>query len=184
VSRGALFDFIAAQKTTYGVRRLSRVLAVSKTAFYDWAARGGAPTAAELVEAYAMHAAHQAWDEHRRVHGARRLTAQIRSRGHAWNRKRVARLMRVAGIEGIHRRRRGKYGRRTASTATADDLVERNFTARVPDQLWVADITVSPIAQRSRFRRWIRRETATWRFRSSRAGPAGRLCRPGPSRSC
>ncbi|MGY2004630.1 IS3 family transposase [Blastococcus sp. SYSU DS1024] len=84
---------------------------------------------------------HQAWSEHRRVYGVRRLTAEIRSRGHAWNRKRVARLMRVAGIEGIHRRRRGKYGRRSASTATADDLVERNFTAPVPDQLWVADIT-------------------------------------------
>jgi transposase InsO family protein len=141
VSRGAVFDFIAAQKTTYGVRRLCRVLSVSKTAFYDWAARGGGPTAAELEEAYAIHAAHQAWSEHRRVYGARRLTAEIRSRGHAWNRKRVARLMRVARIEGIHRRRRGKYGRRTASTATADDLVERNFTAPAPDQLWVADIT-------------------------------------------
>ena len=88
-----------------------------------------------------MHFAHQAWSEHRRVYGARRLTAEIRSRGHAWNRKRVARLMQEGGIEGIHRRRRGKYGRWTASTATADDLVERNFTAPVPDQLWVADIT-------------------------------------------
>jgi putative transposase len=141
VSRGAVLDFIAAQKTTYGVRRLCRVLGVSKTAFYHWAARGGGPTAAELDEAYAIHAAHQAWSEHRRVYGARRLTAEIRSRGHAWNRKRVARLMRLAGIEGIHRRRRGKYGRRTASTATADDLVERNFTAPAPDELWVADIT-------------------------------------------
>lgn len=141
MSRSAVFEFIAAQKTTYGVRRLCRVLAVSKTAFYDWATRGGGPTAAELEEAYAIHAAHRAWSEHRRVYGARRLTAEIRERGHTWNRKRVARLMRIGGIEGIHRRRRGKYGRRTASTATADDLVERNFTAPAPDQLWVADIT-------------------------------------------
>ena len=141
MSRGALFGFIAAEKTIYGVRRLCRVLGVSKTAFYDWSIRDGGPTSAELEEACAIHAAHQAWGEHRRVYGARRLTAEIRSRGHAWNRKRVARLMRVARIEGIHRRRRGKYGRRTASTATADDLVERNFTAPAPDQLWVADIT-------------------------------------------
>jgi transposase InsO family protein len=49
--------------------------------------------------------------------------------------------MRTAGIKGIHRRRRGKYGRRSASTATAADLVERTFTAPAPDQLWVADIT-------------------------------------------
>src|SRR3712207_9292664 len=49
--------------------------------------------------------------------------------------------MRAGGIEGIHRRRRGKYGRRTASTATAPDRVERDFTATAPNQLWVADIT-------------------------------------------
>jgi putative transposase len=141
VSRGAVFGFIAAEKTTYGVRRLCRILGVSKSAFYDWHARGGGPSAAELEEAYAIHAAREAWSEHRQVYGARRLTAEIRDRGHRWNRKRVARLMRIGGIEGIHRRRRGKYGRRTASTATAADLVERDFTAPAPDQLWVADIT-------------------------------------------
>jgi transposase InsO family protein len=141
VSRGAIFGFIAAEKTYYGVRRLCRILGVSKSAFYDWRARGGGPTSTELEEAYAIHAAREAWLEHRRIYGARRLTAEIRDRGHHWNRKRVARLMRVAGIEGIHRRRRGKYGRRTASTATAADLVERNFAAAAPDQLWVADIT-------------------------------------------
>ncbi len=61
MSRGAVFGFIAAEKTTYGVRRLCRVLGVSKTAFYDWAARRGGPTPAELEEAYAIEAARQAW---------------------------------------------------------------------------------------------------------------------------
>lgn len=49
--------------------------------------------------------------------------------------------MRLGSIEGVHRRRRGKYGRRSVSTATAPDLVERNFTAAAPNQLWVADIS-------------------------------------------
>jgi transposase InsO family protein len=49
--------------------------------------------------------------------------------------------MRLGLIEGVHRRRGGKYGRRAVSTATAPDLVERNFTAAAPDQLWVADIS-------------------------------------------
>jgi hypothetical protein len=106
VSRGETFAFIAAEKTTYGVRRLCRVLGVSKTAFYDWAARGGGPTEAELAEAYAIDELHTAWAEHRRTYGARRLTAEIRDRGHDWDRKRVARLMTVGGIEGVHRRRR------------------------------------------------------------------------------
>ncbi|GAA4758748.1 hypothetical protein GCM10023328_47750 [Modestobacter marinus] len=49
--------------------------------------------------------------------------------------------MRLGSIEGVHRRRRGKYGRRAVSTATAPDPVERNFTAARPNQLWVADIS-------------------------------------------
>jgi putative transposase len=128
VNRGVLCEFIAAEKTSYGVRRLCRVFGISPTSFYSWAARAGGPTAAELDAAYAIYAAREAWLEHRRTYGARRLTAEIRDRGHAWNRKRVARLMRLGAIEGVHRRRCGKYGRRSVSTATAPDRVERNFT--------------------------------------------------------
>lgn len=140
MSRGVLCEFIAAKKTSYGVSRLCRVRGLSRTSFYAWASRVGGPTATELEDAYAIQAAWTAWVEHRRTYGARRLTAEVRDRGHAWNRKRVARLMRLGAIEGVHRRRRGKYGRRNVSTATAPDRVERNFTAAAPNQLWVADI--------------------------------------------
>ncbi|WP_426241426.1 IS3 family transposase [Nocardioides sp. LHG3406-4] len=63
------------------------------------------------------------------------MTAEINHRGHPWNRKRVVRLMRLGAIEGVHRRRRGKYGKKTGSTATAPDLVQREFTATAPNQL-------------------------------------------------
>jgi putative transposase len=141
VSRGEILAFIASEKTTYGVRRLCRVLGVSKTAFYDWAARDGGPTTHELAEAHAAHELHAAWAEHRRVYGARRLTAEIRDRGHDWARKRVARLMSVAGIEGAHRRRRGKRARAGGCPAPAPDRVGRQFTVAEPDRLWVGDIT-------------------------------------------
>jgi putative transposase len=141
VSRGEILAFIASEKTKYGVRRLCRVLGVSKTAFYDWAARDGGPTTHELAEAHAAHELRAAWAEHRRVYGARRLTAEIRDRGHDWARKRVARLMSVAGIEGAHRRRRGKRARASGCPAPAPDRVGRQFTVVEPDRLWVADIT-------------------------------------------
>jgi putative transposase len=141
VNRGVLCEFIAAETTSYGVRRLCRVFGISPTTFYAWVTRGGGPTAAELEDAYAAHAAREAWIAHRRIYGARRLTAEVRDRGYAWNRKRVARLMRLGSVEGIHRRRRGKYGRRSSSTATAPDRVERNFTTTAANQLWVADIS-------------------------------------------
>lgn len=141
MSRGQMFAFIAAEKTAYGVRRLCRVFSFSPTTCYAWARRGGGPTPAELEEAYAIHALHQAWVEHRRTYGARRMTAEINHRGHPWNRKRVARLMRLGAIEGVHRRRRGKYGKKAGATATAPDLVRREFSATGPNQLWVADIS-------------------------------------------
>jgi putative transposase len=63
------------------------------------------------------------------------------SAGTAGTVKAVARLMRLAGIEGTHRRRRGKPRRKAATTATAPDLAQRQFTATAPNRLWVADIS-------------------------------------------
>src|SRR5215207_4057336 len=56
-------------------------------------------------------------------------------------RKRVARLMRSAGILGVHRRRRHGLTRRDPAATAAPDLVNRQFTPPAPDRLWVADIT-------------------------------------------
>jgi putative transposase len=120
-----------------------QVLGVSASAFYAWAAGGAQPPAQQRRDADRIKLVRQAWTEHRQVYGARRLTAQLHERGHRINRKAVARLMRLAGIQGIHRRRTGKPRSRRASPglAPAPDLVQRRFTAAAPDQLWVADIS-------------------------------------------
>ncbi len=60
------------------------------------------------------------------------------------SRKRIARLMRGAGLAGISRRKGMRTTVRDARARAAADLVERNFTAEAPDQLWVADITYIP----------------------------------------
>ena len=59
-------------------------------------------------------------------------------------RKRVARLMRAAGLEGVHRRRGVKTTQRDRDAAPAPDLVQRQFAPAGPDRLWVADITYLP----------------------------------------
>ena len=56
MSRGLVCEFIAAEKTSYGVRRLCRVFRTSPTSFYAWAARAGGPTAAELADALGVSA--------------------------------------------------------------------------------------------------------------------------------
>jgi len=78
-----------------------------------------------------------------RHYGAPRVHAELVAKGIHVGRKRVARLMRQAGVAGVSRRRfvvtTVKDGSRQAP-----DLVDRNFTAEAPDRLWVADITYVP----------------------------------------
>ena len=59
-------------------------------------------------------------------------------------RKRVARLMRQARIQGVHRRRKIATTRQNPAQAAAPDLVRREFTADGPDRTWVSDITYVP----------------------------------------
>jgi putative transposase len=71
-----------------------------------------------------------------RVHAELRVGLDIRV-----GRKRVARLMREHGLQGVHRRRRGGLTRHDPHAVPAPDLVERDFTPAGPDRLWVADVT-------------------------------------------
>jgi putative transposase len=82
--------------------------------------------------------------ESRGSYGSPRVHAELRlGKGIEVNRKRVERLMREAGLQGVYRRR----GRRNlVNTATSEDLVRRRFTADGPDRLWLTDITEHPAA--------------------------------------
>ena len=83
-------------------------------------------------------------EESRGTYGAPRIWAELRDRGVVCSRKRVARLLRLAGVQGCHRRKGPTAPRRTPGPPPAPDLVQRQFTAAAPDRLWVADITYVP----------------------------------------
>jgi hypothetical protein len=72
------------------------------------------------------------------------MHAELRDEGYAVNHKRVGRLMRLGGLRGASRRRKWRTTTRDKEARPAPDLVERNFNAAGPDQLWVADITYIP----------------------------------------
>ena len=80
----------------------------------------------------------------RETYGAPRMHAELIDEGIRVGRKRVARLMRQAGLQGVSRRRRVTTTRRRPDARPAPDLVERDFTAKRPNKLWVADITYVP----------------------------------------
>ena len=78
------------------------------------------------------------------TYGRPRIHAELRADGERVGGKRVARLMRRAGLQGISRRRRVRTTRRSREARPVPDLVERDFSADRPDRLWVADITLHP----------------------------------------
>jgi putative transposase len=78
----------------------------------------------------------------RGTYGVPRVHAELRlGRGIRCGRKRVARLMRLAGLQGVFRRKRK---RSVPMAAVHDDLVQRRFEADAPDRLWLTDITEHP----------------------------------------
>jgi putative transposase len=83
-------------------------------------------------------------DRSRGTYGERRVHAELAELGVHVSRKRIARLMRAMGLAGVSRRKRPTTTTRDRDARPAPDLVDRNFTAPGPDQLWVADITYIP----------------------------------------
>jgi putative transposase len=84
------------------------------------------------------------YERSRGTYGAPRIHAELLSNGTQVSRKRVARLMREAGLVGASRRRQVTTTIRDSKARPAPDLVERNFTSEGRDRLWVADITYIP----------------------------------------
>jgi putative transposase len=80
----------------------------------------------------------------RGTYGAPRIHAALTAEGTRCGRKRVARLMRRAGLAGCHRRRPFQTTQRDPQAEIAPDLVQRQFTASAPNTLWIADITYVP----------------------------------------
>src|SRR3712207_6782831 len=121
-----------------------RVLRVSRSGYYEWLSR--APSAREVADEELSTTIAEVHAASRGTYGAPRVHAELRlGLGVACGRKRVARLMRAAGLAGICHRR--KHRRTGPAPAVHEDLVQRRFVADAPDRLWVTDITERPTAE-------------------------------------
>ena len=141
------FRLIEAEQPAHAILRLCKVLGVTRAGYYAWQRRGACRHACDdRALARLIRGIFAASLE---TYGAPRVHAELRA-GHGVrvSRKRVARLMRALGIEGVSRRRQGR--RTTVSdpaAPAAPDLVQRRFQAGAPNELWVADITYIPTAE-------------------------------------
>jgi putative transposase len=134
--------FIAEHQQTFAVQTMSRVLGVARSGCYAWRGRQDAPPRArQMADQQLTAAIGEVFVKSWGTYGAPRVHAALRAAGWTPRRQRVARLMKSAG------RAARRKSRRTGTTASrhaqpvAANVLDRPFSARRPDEKWLADIT-------------------------------------------
>ncbi len=131
-----------AHQARYPIATQCRLLGVSTSGYYAWQKRG---TSARKQTDQNLLARIQGIHAYSRgTYGAPRIHVELAATAVRVGRKRVARLMRLAGLVGVSRRKAPRTTRRVQGESVAPDLVQRHFAAKAPNQLWVADITYVP----------------------------------------
>jgi putative transposase len=139
-----MVSFINKHRKVYGVGPICARLPIAPSTYYEQKARQADPGRAPLRirrEAELRVEIQQVWEKNLKVDGARKVWRQLNREGIAVDRCAVERLMRTMGLKGSVR---GKRIRTTVADTKATcpvDLVNREFTARAPNQLWMADFT-------------------------------------------
>jgi len=133
---------VSEHQAEYAVTRMCRMLEVSASGYYAWRKRE--PSARAIADEALENRIVEIHADARGTYGVPRIHAELSADGVRVGRKRISRLMRRAGIEGVSRRRRAWTTKRDRDARPAPDLVDRDFAAPCRDQLWVADITYVP----------------------------------------
>lgn len=136
--------YIDQYKETFGVQPICDVLAetdapIAPSTYY--AAHTRPPSARSLRDEQLTEQIRRIHADNYSVYGARKVHAALRREGAEVARCTVERLMRSAGLRGVIRAKSPRTTRPAPETDRPADLVERQFTATAPNQLWVADIT-------------------------------------------
>ena len=128
------------EKACHRIATMCRVLGVSTSGYYAWCHRP--PSARRQRDQELTERIRQIHQAGHGTYGAPRIHAELtRAHGVRCAKKHVARLMREAGLEGVHRRRLRGCTKRNPVRDPYPDLVRRHFTATAPNQLWVEDCT-------------------------------------------
>ncbi|GHO87100.1 hypothetical protein KSZ_51060 [Dictyobacter formicarum] len=132
------YQFIEQQKQEFPIIVMRQVLGVSESGFYAWRKRPDCRRKRE--DAHLRTQIRQIFTTHQGRYGSPRLHAELKDQGKRISRKRVARLMREAGLGAKGKRRRVITTRRDVSHPVAPNLSQRNFTATEPNTKWATDV--------------------------------------------
>ncbi len=135
--------FVEDHRDRYAVGLLCRAVGLRASTYYDSRPGGprSRPSARAVANAGLLERIEAIHERSRQTYGSPRIHAQLVLDGHRVGRKRVERLMREAGLQGVCLRRHWRTTVADPDATRAPDLVERDFTADGPNRLWVADFT-------------------------------------------
>jgi len=133
------YQIVESHRQIGRVETLCRALRVSVSGYYAWRTRE--PSQHQQRDEALLHAIQAVYQAGRGVYGSPRVHAALRQQGLRCSRKRVARLMRRAGL---HSRRRPKRRARTTDSRhhrpVAPNLLQQDFSANAPNEKWLGDI--------------------------------------------
>lgn len=134
--------FVDAYRDRFGVELICRVVDFAVSTYYAVKKRITSPADRVLRDADLIPLIRAAWEDSRQLYGARKIWQQLRREGVRVARCTVERLMRAEGMSGVVAKRvRPRTTVPGDPAARPRDLVERDFRAPAPNQLWVTDIT-------------------------------------------
>jgi putative transposase len=140
------FRLIEDQRDVWPVRVMCDALGVSPSGYYAWRSRPESPR--EIANGELLSDIRRVYADHRGRYGAPRIHAELRAEGQTVSRKRIERVMCRHGIRAhVPRRYRVCTTDSKHSLPIAANLLDRNFVAERPDQVWLADITYIPTGE-------------------------------------
>lgn len=131
-----------ANRAVHSISLMCRLLNVSRSGYYAWLHRK--PCERRKLDALLAAEIEHSHAASRGTYGAPRIQVDLLELGYSVSKKRVARLMREVAVEGVSRRKQHVTTIRDELARPVADLVDRDFSATRPNQLWVADITYVP----------------------------------------
>ena len=127
------------RRSQYPVSMMCRVLRVSRSGYYAWQVRPESQRAKQNREL--TRVIRRIHAESKQTYGSPRVTAELKDEGYACGQRKVARLMRLAGLRGCPQRRYIVTTQSDPSHPVASNLLNQDFAAKAANQRWAGDIT-------------------------------------------
>ncbi len=133
------YAFVKEHQAIHSIRRMCTLLAISSAGYYEWIERK--PSTRSLANNQLMREIVEVHKESRNTYGSPRVRAALLEKGKNVNRKRIARMMRCAGIQGVMRRRFRCTTDSNHRKIVAPNLLNRTFSVPTINTHWCGDIT-------------------------------------------